>query len=127
MERFWAKTKHDGDCIIWTAALDGHGYGYFKYKGKSVLAHRLAWKLITGNWSTQCLCHSCDNPKCVNIDHLFEGTRGDNNRDKSAKGRHPNTLKTHCPRGHILIKRKNQRICKVCQSEASKKYRSKKK
>ena len=126
MDRFWSKTIQESDCIIWTAALDGHGYGYFKYNGKSVLAHRVAWKLATGEWSDECLCHTCDNPRCVNVQHLFEGTRGDNNRDKAKKGRHHNSLKKTCPSGHPLIKRGEQRVCKTCQNEASKRYKEKK-
>jgi hypothetical protein len=126
MDRFWSKTEQDKQCIVWTGALDGHGYGCFRYEGRSVLAHRVSWKLFTGSWPDQCLCHSCDNPRCVNVEHLFEGTRGDNNRDKAAKGRHPNSLKRFCPKGHSLTKRGNQRICKICQNEASKRYKERK-
>ena len=69
------------------------GYGIFYVNDKGVLAHRMAYEIHFGeippqcNGDETCICHKCDNPKCVRPDHLFAGTRADNNYDKIAKGR----------------------------------------
>lgn len=88
MERFWVKVRKTDTCWLWTAAVRS-GYGAYKYRGKVVSAHRFIWE-----YSHQCsvlshidVCHSCDNPLCVRLDHLFLGTRKDNMVDCRSKGR----------------------------------------
>lgn len=75
-------------CIEWSGTLNDAGYGLLMWEKKYRRAHRLAWEMkngvITGGLF---LCHRCDNPKCINVDHLFLGTPTDNMRDKIAKGR----------------------------------------
>lgn len=98
-ERFWEKVKiseePDG-CHEWQGALlVNFGYGAFNENGKTVRAHRFAWKLAHGEHSQRCICHSCDNPKCVRIEHLFEGEIIDNNQDMTRKERHGRMLFTH--------------------------------
>ncbi len=83
---FWSKVNKTDTCWNWTSALT-HGYGSIGYKGKTYLAHRLVWYLTYGKFSGQCILHRCDNKKCVNPDHLFEGTRKDNTQDMIKKGR----------------------------------------
>lgn len=86
---FKARTvaAHDG-CIEWTGNRDNTGYGRFCFKRRIELAHRAAWRLLKGPIPDgQCLLHKCDNPPCVNPDHLFLGDRGDNARDMASKGR----------------------------------------
>ena len=90
-ERFWSKVERlgDGDCWRWMASSDGH-YGHFweKSKGRLVKAHRFAWESINGKIpSDKIICHKCDNPICVNPNHLFLGTYTDNARDMVSKGR----------------------------------------
>jgi hypothetical protein len=56
--------------------------------GKTVLVHRLAWTLARGPIPDGMeVCHSCDNPPCVNDSHFFLGTQSDNSKDMWAKGR----------------------------------------
>lgn len=75
-------------CIEWSGNRDTTGYGRFCFKRRIELAHRAAWRLFKGPVEAgQCVLHKCDNPPCVNPDHLFLGDRGDNARDMSNKGR----------------------------------------
>lgn len=74
------------DCIIWTGPLSSRGYGVVS-KTKQ-LAHRAAYAMANGPFDNAlCVLHKCDNPPCINPDHLFLGTRADNNRDRATKGR----------------------------------------
>jgi hypothetical protein len=90
-ELFWAKTDRSGGpeaCWPWLGAKNAKGYGSFSAEKKE-RAHRLAFRLanpetdIAGKF----VCHSCDNPGCVNPAHLWLGTNEDNVADKVAKGR----------------------------------------
>jgi hypothetical protein len=90
-ERFAEKYRVDADtgCWVWTASFTRGGYGQFGFGGITRRAHRVSWVLHRGPipdglW----VLHKCDNPPCVNPDHLFLGTCSDNSRDCVAKGRH---------------------------------------
>ena len=91
--RFRAKVDigDDGDCWPWTGARCQNGYGYIWVIRKTlqVKAHRLAYFYEHGEFDESFdVLHRCDNPRCCNAKaHLFLGTRGDNNRDRSNKGR----------------------------------------
>lgn len=75
-------------CHLFYGTPDHSGYGKFKWRGVQIFAHRTAWELTFGPIPPGlCVCHRCDNPPCVNPDHLFLGTRYDNNKDRSRKGR----------------------------------------
>lgn len=64
------------------------GYGRYMRGGVTKLAHVWAWEDAHGPVPEGlCVLHRCDNPPCVNVNHLFLGTQGDNNRDRHAKGR----------------------------------------
>lgn len=93
-DRFWSKvdkTSHAGGCWLWTAKRNQGGYGAVREAGpgsRFLSTHRLSFEMANGQIPKGLMvCHSCDNPPCVNPDHLFLGTAIDNIRDCIAKGR----------------------------------------
>lgn len=87
-ERFWAMLDYSTEHHLWTGGQNGIGYGQWRYRGRTIVAHRLAWILTHGPIPEGLfVCHRCDTPLCCNPAHLFLGTHDDNMRDKSAKGR----------------------------------------
>lgn len=95
-ERFYAmvsKTPTETGCLEWLGAHGPSNHGRFGIGGKKVvLAHRYAWELVHGPIppGKKCL-HKCDNPRCVNVSHLWLGTQADNVRDMYEKGREKHT------------------------------------
>ena len=92
VDRFQAKYRvnRDSGCWEWTAALAGKGYGQIKVPGerRQMYAHRLSYLIRWGEIPKgKDVLHRCDNPRCVNPDHLFVGTSQDNHDDMKAKGR----------------------------------------
>ena len=80
------------ECWQWKGTSFPNHYGHFRFQGKTYLAHRLSYELYVSKIPDKmCVCHHCDNPSCVNPNHLFVGTIGDNNLDKARKGRAPRT------------------------------------
>lgn len=80
-------------CWNWTSGIDAYGYGSIRISGKAFKAHRLSYVLlskpheITEIPSEMCICHRCDNRRCVNPDHLWVGTKSENTIDMLNKGR----------------------------------------
>lgn len=102
VQRFWNKVNKQGPyphkkacelypeikgtrCWMWTAA-GSKGYGQFRYKGRTISAHRISWVLQFGKIPKgKHVLHKCDNKACMR--HLFTGTNKDNMDDRDLKGR----------------------------------------
>lgn len=90
LDRFMIRIKVDPKttCWTWVGAVSSNGYGHININGKLISAHRLSWELFHNEKpGKKFVLHKCDNPLCVNPDHLFLGTNSDNQRDCIAKGR----------------------------------------
>lgn len=87
-ERFERQHTKGNGCWPWIGRLSHVGYGQIKQHYRTRHAHRVSYELNVGPIPEGMLvCHRCDNRQCVNPDHLWLGTFGDNNRDRNAKGR----------------------------------------
>lgn len=114
--RFWSRVRRaESDaCWEWQGAIGRHGYGVISTgRGRSTTAHRLSWRMLRGEISEGlCVCHTCDNRRCVNPAHLFLGSRGDNNADARAKGRAIDPPR-HTGEEHPGAKLTAQQVCEI--------------
>lgn len=116
----------ESGCWEWQKTLSSFGYGQMYWRGKQYRTHRLSYYLFKGELNGLDVCHSCDNKKCNNPDHLWLGTHRENMLDHIGKGRHFQKEQTVCKRGHPLSgdnvevrklgpNRGYGRKCKECQ------------
>lgn len=123
IDRFISRIKFfDIDrCWEWGSYKSQLGYGKFAIGKKKFLAHRLSFLISRGEIPNGVsVCHSCDNPSCVNPDHLFLGSHSDNMRDMYTKRRDYHSKKTHCKNGHEyagdnIRQYKGLRRCMICR------------
>lgn len=92
LESFWSQVDRSGDCWIWQGAIHSRDWQYGSLsvlgRGKRFLAHRFIWMVLHGPIPEGLyVCHACDNPKCVNPEHLWLGSPRENTRDMVRKGR----------------------------------------
>lgn len=121
LNRFWSKVNKTDRCWIWIGGKTSKGYGMFFSNKKFVYAHRFSYELHKCCIASgRMVCHACDNPSCVNPEHLFDGTGSDNQRDSVNKGRQMHVRKTHCRQGHpyegenLYISPRGYRFCREC-------------
>lgn len=114
-ERFSGRFRVTPSCWIWTAGKDGEGYGQIANTNRNERAHRVSYRLHVGPIPEGMqVLHKCDNPSCVNPEHLFLGTCADNMVDKKAKKR------ANVARGerHYLSKLTNEQVLAIRASDA---------
>lgn len=101
---FLAKSLYDlliqnGECLEWPRFAKGQLYGHMKVLDTHFTAHRFFWEIVHGRIPRgQCVMHSCDNTRCVNIAHLKLGSLADNVRDMVEKKRHIHGRRHHSAR-----------------------------
>ncbi|MEK6878053.1 MAG: HNH endonuclease signature motif containing protein [Nanoarchaeota archaeon] len=89
-ERFWKKVNKNSKngCWEWFGCVNKKGYGGFYINGNTCRVHRFSYELKYGKIPNNLhVLHHCDNPPCVNPNHLFLGTPQDNVMDRCLKGR----------------------------------------
>lgn len=90
---FWDRVSSqmrlgENGCHEFTGNRDENGYGRIRRGDRLVRLHRAKWELCYGEIPPgMCVCHKCDNPPCINQNHLSLGSHQDNMKDRSAKGR----------------------------------------
>jgi len=111
--------KTDG-CWTWVGPLNWAGYGVFCIGGTRHKAHRFAYERVHGEIPTGVfICHRCDNPRCVRVDHLWAGSHADNMADMRMKGRAHKSPSRHSE-SHPLAKLTQEKARKIrCDQRAA--------
>ena len=109
----------ESGCWEWHGMSTWSGYGYFWLDGERRRAHRVSYMAFKGNPKEKNVLHKCDNPPCVNPEHLWLGDQRDNGIDMVKKGRCFHSAQTHCKRGHEFTEGNTRnydgrRYCKTC-------------
>ena len=126
-ERLKLKTRINPDtsCWEWIASLNTNGYGQFRINGTTEQAHRAAWMIFRGPipkdhsaYGTVNVLHRCDNPLCVNPDHLFLGDQTDNGNDAISNGRWGKRGMTGEKHGRALLTEAQVKLIRSSENSA---------
>ena len=126
--RWWSYVVPTEGCWHWTGWSSRDGYGRFQVRTKGPMAHRFGYEMLVGPIPEGLtLDHLCNNPGCVNPEHLVPATVVDNvMRGNGACVR--NSKRTHCPKGHplsgdnLIPSRLPSRGCLTCHREVCRQY-----
>lgn len=132
LERLAERSERQGDCLVYTGACDGEGYGIFWVNGRKTRSHRAAYEARHGVnlRRDQFLLHTCDNPPCFEESHLYIGDQLQNMRDRNARGVWPGGYPraTHCSHGHeyteenVRLDAAGHRVCRECKREGASRH-----
>ena len=113
LARFWSKVNKSCGCWLWTSYSHVRGYGHFCIDGVTLRANRISYTLANSDPGELNVNHTCDNPCCVNPDHLWIGTQQEGMDDKVAKSRQDKG-ETHA--NHILTEKQAKKILESNES-----------
>lgn len=96
-------------CWLWLRTVTTHGYGQMRFRGEKWGSHRVSFVSHKGEIPDgKLVLHKCDNPLCINPDHLYAGTNEDNDRDRVARNRQAKGERIGCskltPRDVLAIR-----------------------
>lgn len=107
------------DCWEWTGGKNNLGYGMVRDGEKMRTAHRVSYELHNDTTipKLMCVCHSCDNPLCINPKHLWLGTRKQNSQDMINKGRAHFYSQSEGYISPMTGKKQPRKICPHCDKD----------